>query len=392
MKISEKTNQTQNTKNTTPVHDHHPSSKTCVKEHEKIINNEKKLCPSCKKPSNKWYKERLYILTIILTTITIISYLIEPLRPFFNALKDYILIIWWAIILGFILGGFIDYFIPREYIEKYLSRHRKRSILYAVIFGFFMSACSHGILAIAIELYRKGANTSSVVAFLLASPWANLPITIILFGFFGLKALIIILSALLIAVITGLIYQMLERRNMVECCQCIRGEDTPILEDFSIIDDVKRRWKQSDFKRVTFIRAIKGVFKGSWALTKMVMWWLIIGILMAASIRALINIGIISHDQFILYMGPSLSGLVVTLIFATILEVCSEGSSPLAFEIYDQTQAFGNSLVFLMAGVSTDVTEIGLIWSNIGRKAAIWLPVITVPQVVIVGYICNLIL
>ncbi|UCB59392.1 MAG: hypothetical protein JSV67_03615 [Thermoplasmatales archaeon] len=33
-----------------------------------------------------------------------------------------------------------------------------------------MSACSHGILTIAIEFYKKGVNTSSVVAFLLASP------------------------------------------------------------------------------------------------------------------------------------------------------------------------------------------------------------------------------
>ena len=42
-----------------------------------------------------------------------------------------------------------------------------------------------------------------------------------------------------------------------------------------------------------------------------------------------------------------------------------------------------------MAGVSSDVTEIGLIWSNIGRKAAIWLPLITIPQVLLVGYLLN---
>jgi hypothetical protein len=85
-------------------------------------------------------------------------------------------------------------------------------------------------------------------------------------------------------------------------------------------------------------------------------------------------------------------GLVVTLIFATIIEVCSEGSSPLAFEIYNQSGAFGNSFVFLLSGVATDYTEIGLIWSNIGKKAALWLPIITVPQVLILGYIFNLFL
>jgi len=45
-----------------------------------------------------------------------------------------------------------------------------------------------------------------------------------------------------------------------------------------------------------------------------------------------------------------------------------------------------------MAGVVTDYTEIGLIWSNIGKRAALYLPLITVPQVVIIGYIFNMLL
>ena len=51
--------------------------------------------------------------------------------------------------------------------------------------------------------------------------------------------------------------------------------------------------------------------------------------------------------------------------------------------------AFGNSFTFLMAGVATDYTEIGLIWTNIGKKAALWLPIITVPQILILGYLFN---
>ncbi|MBW2988500.1 hypothetical protein KY318_03230 [Candidatus Woesearchaeota archaeon] len=44
------------------------------------------------------------------------------------------------------------------------------------------------------------------------------------------------------------------------------------------------------------------------------------------------------------------------------------------------------------AGVVTDYTEIGLIWSNIGKRAAIWLPIITVPQVLLLGYLFNVLL
>ena len=68
----------------------------------------------------------------------------------------------------------------------------------------------------------------------------------------------------------------------------------------------------------------------------MVMWWLIIGMVMASFARAYIP-----NHIFIEYMGPTVLDLFITLFFATIIEVCSEGSSPLAFEIFNQTGAFG---------------------------------------------------
>jgi hypothetical protein len=42
-----------------------------------------------------------------------------------------------------------------------------------------------------------------------------------------------------------------------------------------------------------------------------------------------------------------------------------------------------------MAGVVTDYTEIGLLWTNIGKRTAIWLPIIAVPQVLLLGYLFN---
>jgi len=377
-------------KGTIPAHDHYFCSEYCIKKYEEQhnISEENKYCPSCAiKAGTPWYKEKLFITILVTLILLAIGYFLDPQKRFFYAFKDYFLLIWWAILIGFLIGGIIDYFVPRTYIEKYLSRHQKRTIVYSIIFGFLMSACSHGILAIAIELYKKGASTSSVVAFLLASPWANLPITFLLFGFFGMKAVFIVISALIIAFITGLIFQRLERKGWVECDKCKLGEDNAILTDFSIIKDIKRRIKQYKFTAENNIKAIKGTLSGSWALTRMVMWWLIIGMIMAAVAR-----GFVPHHLFEQYMGPTILGLLVTLFFATIIEVCSEGSSPLAFEIYNQTGAFGNSFVFLLSGVATDVTEIGLIWHNIGKKAAIWLPIITVPQVIILGYLFNLFL
>jgi len=329
-----------------------------------------------------WYKN-LFVISILLTTTLLVgSFFIPLLNPVYNAFMDYMSLIWWAILLGFAIGGIIDYLVPKEYISVTLGQKKKSTILYATGLGFVMSVCSHGILAISIELYKKGASIPSVIAFLLAAPWANLTVTLMLFAFFGFKAVFFVVSAIIIAIITGLIYQVLEKKNLIEKSKTVR-----ISKGFSIKKDIKKRWKKWSCTAKSVKTIIKGTALGSWALTKMVLGWVLIGMLMASVARAFVPIQIFQQ-----YFGPSMLGLAITLIAATIIEVCSEGTSPLAFEIYRQTGAFGNSFVFLMAGVATDYTEIGLLWSNIGKKTAMWLPIITVPQIIIVAILFNMFL
>ena len=338
---------------------------------------------SCSPGAKKWYKERLFLVSVATGMVLVAGLFFPPLKPVLDAFVDYTYLIWWAILLGFLIGGVIDYLVPEKYIQKHLAQHRKLTILYSVSLGFIMSACSHGILAIAMQLYKKGASTPSVIAFLLASPWANLPITVLLFGFFGLKALYIIVSALVIAIITGIIYQQLDKRRIIECDK----EHGHMEYDFSVREDSAKRLREYRWSFSNLKKTGRGILKGSWNLTKMVLWWILIGMFMASVARAYI-----SHELFMAYLGASVLGLFITLVLATVIEVCSEGSAPLAFEIFSQTGAFGNSFVFLMAGVSTDYTEIGLIWSNIGKRTALLLPVVTVPQIMVLGYLFNLLL
>ena len=331
-------------------------------------------------PKVKWYKNKTVIVTFVLSLFVIFSYIAPILEPFRESLVMYFRRIWWAILLGLFLGGVIDHFIPREYVSHMLAKPEKKTIFYSVILGFFMSACSHGILALSIELHKKGASNPAVIAFLLASPWANFPLTIMLIGFFGLKALYIVVCALVIAIITGFIYQFLESRHLIESNKNVKELE----KGFSLLEDLKSRLKSYKVTSEQLVQDIKGIFSGSVSLANMVLWWMLIGIGLASLVAAYIPSNIFRD-----YMGPTLPGLFVTLIIATILEVCSEGTAPLAFEIYRQTAALGNVFVFLMAGVITDYTEIGLLWANVGRRVAIWLPIITIPQVVALGILAN---
>ena len=292
-----------------------------------------------------------------------------PLAPLNESLIDYLSVVWWAVLLGLAVGGIIDYFVPDGFIVRALGGNRHRSLFNAVFAGLLMSACSHGILAIAIQLYKKGASVPAVITFLMASPWANLPVTLLLFGFFGWQALYIVVGAMLIALTSGIVFTGLDRLGWIE-------GSSPAVD----VDAVS--WDR--LRNAELRPALKGVAAGAMTLANMVLWWILIGIGLAALIGAYVP-----EHWFMRFLGPDFLGMLATLAFATVLEVCSEGTSPIAFELYRNLGVLGNPFIFLMAGVATDYTEIGLLWSNIGRRTAIWLPLVTVPQIMLLGYLLN---
>jgi len=338
-------------------------------------------CQGC---GGSFFLRHRLLITVLCAVFALLGSLVFPfLVPLRTALLSYIKTVWWAVLLGLFLGGLIDYYIPREYISKVLSRNAPATVFNAVFLGFLLSACSHGILALSIQLHKKGASGPAVVSFLLASPWANFTMTMMLVAFFGLKGLLIIAAALLIAVNTGFVFMALEKKGWIEK----NGNAALVSAGYSIRADLAARLKNYRFSASGLLHDARGVISGMQSLSSMVLWWIMIGILVASAAGAYIPV-----HFFHRFMGPTLTGLLVTLLVATVIEVCSEGSSPFAFEIYRQTQAFGNSFVFLMAGVVTDYTEIGLLWSNVGRRTALWLPLISVPQVLFLGYLANLFL
>jgi hypothetical protein len=95
-------------------------------------------------------------------------------------------------------------------------------------------------------------------------------------------------------------------------------------------------------------------------------------------------------EVFSTWFGPTLVGLLLTLLATTLIEVCSEGSAPIGADLVIRANAPGNGFTFLMAGVSTDYTEI-MVLKDLTKswKIALFLPLLTVPQVVLLGWIMN---
>ncbi|MBL1140937.1 MAG: ATPase [Proteobacteria bacterium] len=339
---------------------------------------------SCHETGNK----RDYLL-ISTSSIIIIAYLFNLLpesifgaspylKSFVESSFTLINTMYWGILIGILFIALLGQ-IPREFIIALLGRKDGiGGVIRATFAGVLLDLCSHGILMVGSKLYQKGASTGQVMAFLIASPWNSFSLTLILWALIGFKWMIVFLIAsMLIGIISGLIFELLVKRNVLP--------DNPnrvdIPEDFKIIAQSKLALKRFNF---TFPWLSKMLLQGVKD-SRMVLRWIFLGIILASLIRTFVSL-----EFFQTYFGPSLIGLALTLLAATVIEVCSEGSVPISADLLTRANAPGNSFTFLMAGVATDYTEIMVLKDTTGRWIIpLFLPLVTLPQILLLGFLFN---
>jgi uncharacterized membrane protein YraQ (UPF0718 family) len=284
----------------------------------------------------------------------------------------------WGILLAIIFTGLLGV-IPREFVTSVLGQGGTvRGVARAMLAGVLLDLCSHGILIVGTRLYERGASLGQVMAFLIASPWNSLSLTLILWALVGFKwMLTFLLCSMAIAFVAGVIFDRLVARGRLP--GNVNQHELP--EDFRFIAEAKKQLATVKITPQVVGRVLWNGVKGS----RMVMRWMFFGVVLAAGIRALV-----APETFQSYFGPTIAGLGMTLIAATVIEVCSEGSVPIAADLLVRAQAPGNSFAFLMTGVSTDYTEIMVLKDvTASWKIALFLPLITVPQVIVLAWLMN---
>lgn len=282
----------------------------------------------------------------------------------------------WGLIFAIIFVGFLN-FVPREKVNQVMGhRNGVVGILRATLAGVFLDLCNHGILLIAMKLYERGISIGQLMAFLIASPWNSFSMTLILWSLLGLPmTLAFMLLSCVVAVITGLIFDGLEKRGALP-----PNPNRIPAEGYS----KKVPWLEIDWSRGVGV-LLREMLVTSIHESKMILRWIFFGVVLTAVVKATM-----SPEYFAQYFGPDMTGLLLTLLAATVIEVCSEGSSPLAAELATTANAPGNAFTFLMAGVSTDYTEILSIRETTRSwKIALFLPIVTLPQIILIGLILN---
>lgn len=303
---------------------------------------------------------------------------IPHLHAFVHGVIDLAATMWWGVVLGIVIVGLMNK-VPRAYFQILLGRGDSfAGLLRAAFAGILLDLCSHGILMVGAKLYERGASTAQVMTFLIASPWNSFSLTLILIALIGLNwTLLFIAASFVIAVFSGLVFQILTHRGILPA----NPNRPDVSPDFDWRGDLRVRWKNFRFSR----KLVLDVLIGGLPEARMLIRWLLLGIIIAAATRAFIP-----QEFFAAMFGPTLIGLLITLVAATVIEVCSEGSAPIAAEILRRAGAPGNAFAFLMAGVATDYTEIMVLReATKSWKVALGLPLVTVPQVIVLALLMN---
>lgn len=284
----------------------------------------------------------------------------------------------WGMLIGILFVGALDN-IPRDLIAKIMGQGGTFSgILRATLAGVLLDLCSHGILLVGMKLYQRGISLGQTMAFLIASPWNSLSLTLILWALVGLKwTLALLVLSMLIAIISGLVFDKLVAKGILEQ----NPNQLQINDTFSTKESLKDLFHLRNFHPLKILQTFWQGLKGS----RMILRWIFFGTIFASLFRTFL-----SPESFQALFGPTLGGLGLTLLVATILEVCSEGSTPIAADILTNANAPGNAFAFLMTGISTDYTEILSLKETTGSwKTAFFLPLVTLPQVIIISILIN---
>ena len=253
------------------------------------------------------------------------------------------------LLLGFLIAGILHVFVPQRFYSRYLSRDNKFSVLWAALLGIPLPLCSCGVIPTAIGLRNEKASKGAVASFLIATPQTGIDSILATFSVLGLGfAIIRPVAALVTGVCGGLLVNHLIKED---------SENGP-MEGSSNVESGNKVWRVLKYAYFDMIQDI-GLR-------------LVIGLLVAALIQVLVP------DEFFLHFGSSpLLQMLIILIVAVPMYICSTGSIPVAAALIMKGLSSGTALVMLMAGPAVNLASILVVKKALGaRFTAIYLLVI----------------
>jgi uncharacterized protein len=265
-----------------------------------------------------------------------------------HGLKDAFLMaweVWWALVLGFLVSGIVQAWVPRQRIESALSGSGPRPLALATGLGAASSSCSYAAIAIAKSLFQKGASAATALSFQFASTNLVWELGLVLWVLIGWQfTLAEYLGGLVMIALMALTLRLfVSPRLESQAREHAREADTGH-QHHTAGEELSLR------QRVTSAAAWSDVahnFRGDW---QMLYKEITIGFLLAGFVAQL---GDDFFNGLFVEHAPgavtAVENVIVGPVIAVLSFVCSVGNVPLAAVLWSGGISFAGVMAFLFA-------------------------------------------
>ena len=257
----------------------------------------------------------------------------------------------WALVLGFLLSGMVQAWVPRSRMERALGGRALRSVARATGLGAASSSCSYAAVAIAKSMFQKGASLATAMAFQFASTNLVFEIGIVMWVFLGWEfTLAEFLGGLVLIVLMWIAMRVFVSRRLETEARAhaveAHAQAAQTGHEHHSAGSGGLSWRQ----RMTSVRAWSDVahnFRGDWEM----LWKEITAGFVIAGFIALLPMDFFNALFLTDETGwlPTLENVIVGALVAVLSFVCSVGNVPLAAVLWAGGISFGGVISFIYA-------------------------------------------
>jgi len=275
-------------------------------------------------------------------------------------------------LIGSLVGGIIEVFVPVERIDSLFGSHRQRAVFIGGGLGLFFPVCDCAIIPVVRRLLGKGMGFGAAIAFLLAGPLVN-PIvatsTAIAYSFNWTVVFTRLLLGYFIAVGVGLLMgRYFGRSNgLVEQLRKKADENCGCCSSVMPLSRLQKLKHCIEHGCDDFFEVGK---------------YLVIGALIAAIMRSSI-----SMQTFTDLMNAPWLAIILMMLLALLLNLCSEADAFIAASFRDLLP-LSSQISFMVLGPMLDMKLILMYFSVFSKKVIFSLIVLVFSAV----FICSLLL
>jgi uncharacterized membrane protein YraQ (UPF0718 family) len=297
------------------------------------------------------------------------------------------------LVIGLALGGLMKALIPTEFLQRHLSGAGVGSIAKATVLGAPLPLCSCGVIPAALGLREAGASKPATAAFLVSTPETGVDSITVTYALMGpFMAIVRPISALVSAMMSGLLVGTFDPEDNRKigtsstessCCDantkpvessCCETKPKPA-ETSCCATEAKVEESaccETTSEQITPVaeswmsKAWGGIYYAFTKLLDTIVLWLAVGMLFAAASKTFIP------TDFLAQWGQGIPAMLVMIAAGIPMYICATASTPVAAGLLMAGVSPGVALVLLLTGPATNISTLGIISKELGKRS-MWL-------------------